>query len=247
MYVPSLLRDIDCILLTIFYKLRWNVPLTRPSIHRSIYHHHPLQLALQQHHVAVREDHRAKFIRRYWIPPYKFLILLTRKQVIQGRQSDVLVDQRAQSINKRWQRAMQTFVRNKLNWNTLPHVLFDLYSAHLTTNLHFVMIVDFPMEKIWESCDAKHFRDELPVEGKFSTCCPKVHIARSSVFPSFLHDLFTNHHSRLANGFRRHIRSYNSSVSFASMGAKIVSMDGRGPYCFKVHGQISSDIWFAFT
>nr|XP_029713639.1 uncharacterized protein LOC115257822 [Aedes albopictus] len=37
--------------------------------------------------------------------------------------------------------------------------------------------------------------------------------------------------------FRQCIRSYNSAVSFASLGAKIADVPGRGPYVFKVHGQ----------
>ncbi|CAK9299942.1 unnamed protein product [Gordionus sp. m RMFG-2023] len=36
----------------------------------------------------------------------------------------------------------------------------------------------------------------------------------------------------------KNIRSYNSAVAFASMGAKISELTGNGPYCFKVHGQI---------
>src|SRR5277367_3404657 len=39
--------------------------------------------------------------------------------------------------------------------------------------------------------------------------------------------------------FRENIRSYNSAVSFASMGAKVVDFHGGGPYVYsKVHGQI---------
>ncbi|GBN42709.1 hypothetical protein AVEN_52572-1 [Araneus ventricosus] len=38
--------------------------------------------------------------------------------------------------------------------------------------------------------------------------------------------------------FHDNIRSYNSAVSFASMGAKVVDFSGGGPYVFKVHGQI---------
>lgn len=34
------------------------------------------------------------------------------------------------------------------------------------------------------------------------------------------------------------IRSYNSSLSFASLGAQIDQVVGRGPYCFKIHGQV---------
>ena len=37
--------------------------------------------------------------------------------------------------------------------------------------------------------------------------------------------------------FRENIRSYNSALSYASMGAKVIDFPGRGPYVFKVHGQ----------
>ena len=38
--------------------------------------------------------------------------------------------------------------------------------------------------------------------------------------------------------FKDNIRSYNSALSFASMGAQIADPTGHGPYCFRVHGQI---------
>ncbi|GFU14034.1 helitron_like_N domain-containing protein [Trichonephila clavipes] len=42
----------------------------------------------------------------------------------------------------------------------------------------------------------------------------------------------------LPQHFKKNIRSYNSALSFASMGAQIVPPAGRGAYCFKIHGQI---------
>ncbi|GFT89366.1 uncharacterized protein TNCV_4386551 [Trichonephila clavipes] len=36
----------------------------------------------------------------------------------------------------------------------------------------------------------------------------------------------------------RNIRSYNSAMSFASMGAQIVPPADRGAYCFRIYGQI---------
>ncbi|GFU72650.1 helitron_like_N domain-containing protein [Trichonephila clavipes] len=38
--------------------------------------------------------------------------------------------------------------------------------------------------------------------------------------------------------FKKNIRSYNSALSFASMGAQIVPPAGRGACCFRIHGQI---------
>ncbi|XP_057380774.1 uncharacterized protein LOC130703304 [Daphnia carinata] len=37
------------------------------------------------------------------------------------------------------------------------------------------------------------------------------------------------------------IRNYNNALAFASMGAQIDSPPGRGPYCFRIHGQIYHD------
>ncbi|GFW66585.1 helitron_like_N domain-containing protein [Trichonephila clavipes] len=42
----------------------------------------------------------------------------------------------------------------------------------------------------------------------------------------------------LSQHFKKNIRSYNSVLSFASMGAQIVPPAGRGAYCFRIPGQI---------
>ncbi|XP_035700915.1 uncharacterized protein LOC110861863 [Folsomia candida] len=41
-----------------------------------------------------------------------------------------------------------------------------------------------------------------------------------------------------AKSFRDNIRSYNSALSFASMGARIEVPEGHGPYVYKIHGTI---------
>jgi hypothetical protein len=53
-------------------------------------------------------------------------------------------------------------------------------------------------------------------------------------YPEFLRALLSDPWHPNHTHFREHIRSYNSAVSFASMGAKIVDVPGRGPYVFKV-------------
>jgi len=57
--------------------------------------------------------------------------------------------------------------------------------------------------------------------------------------PQFLHSLFDGTHIK-SNNFFQHIRSYNSSFSFASFNANLINFQDRrpGPYCFKVQGQI---------
>ena len=41
-----------------------------------------------------------------------------------------------------------------------------------------------------------------------------------------------------AKAFMRKIRTYNSAHIFASMAASISSPPVRGPYCFRIHGQV---------
>ena len=41
-----------------------------------------------------------------------------------------------------------------------------------------------------------------------------------------------------SRNFRENMRSYNSALAFASMGAQIDLPPGFGPYCFRIHGQI---------
>src|SRR5258705_9135004 len=55
-------------------------------------------------------------------------------------------------------------------------------------------------------------------------------------YPDFLMNLLSDTTSASSAQFREHIRSYNSTVSFAYLGAKIVDLPRRGTYVFKVHG-----------
>ena len=81
-------------------------------------------------------------------------------------------------------------------------------------------------------CRALRFQSE-PLN-----CCHngKVNLPPLGVFPSALKSLFTDS-TELATNFQRNIRQYNSAFSFASFGAQMVQVPGRGPYCFKIHGQ----------
>ncbi|XP_053566967.1 uncharacterized protein LOC128656828 [Bombina bombina] len=47
----------------------------------------------------------------------------------------------------------------------------------------------------------------------------------------------TGHHTHSKN-FMQNIRSINSALAFASMGANIAPPPGYGPYCFRINGQI---------
>lgn len=58
-----------------------------------------------------------------------------------------------------------------------------------------------------------------------------------SEVPEILIDLLCSDSSEAKN-FRRHIRSYNAALAFASMGAEMKLPPGSGPFAFRIHGQI---------
>ncbi|GBO29825.1 hypothetical protein AVEN_154666-1 [Araneus ventricosus] len=103
------------------------------------------------------------------------------------------------------------------------------------------------MNKICEFRKSKNFAAERPSDGKFTSCCckgkiklekPSDALTNDFLYPNFLLDLLTIPNNPDYKTFHDNIRSYNSAVSFASMGAKVVDFSGGGPYVFKVHGQI---------
>lgn len=103
-----------------------------------------------------------------------------------------------------------------------------------------------PFNIICQFCKSKNFIAERPSDGMFTSCCrkgkvklPKHKDANSNnlPYPEFLRKLLSDTTNPSRIHFRENIRSYNSAVSFASLGAKIVEQPGRGPYVFKVHGQ----------
>jgi hypothetical protein len=100
-----------------------------------------------------------------------------------------------------------------------------------------------PFDVICQFCYSKNFAAERPADLKFTSCCRKGKVKLSKPFdvngeeleyPEFLRALLSDPWHPNHAHFREHIRSYNSAVSFASMGAKIVDVPGRGPYVFKV-------------
>jgi len=52
-----------------------------------------------------------------------------------------------------------------------------------------------------------------------------------------LEELINKSHEYSKN-FVENIRSFNSTLAFASMGANIAPPTGYGPYCFRIHGQL---------
>lgn len=103
-----------------------------------------------------------------------------------------------------------------------------------------------PLNIICNFCNAKHFIAERPSDKKFRSCChkgkiklpkPKNQNGDEIEYPEFLQSMLSDVSNPNRINFRENIRSYNSAVSFASMGAHIVALPGRGPYVFKTQGQ----------
>ncbi|GBN15291.1 hypothetical protein AVEN_169483-1 [Araneus ventricosus] len=104
-----------------------------------------------------------------------------------------------------------------------------------------------PMNIICQFRKSKNFAAERPSEGKFTSSCRKGKIkleklsdalSNDFLYPNFLLDLLTYPNNTDYKNFHDNIRSYNSAVSFSSMGTKVVDFSGGGPCVFKVHGQI---------
>ncbi|GBO20472.1 hypothetical protein AVEN_24662-1 [Araneus ventricosus] len=106
-----------------------------------------------------------------------------------------------------------------------------------------------PMSIICQFLKSKNFAAERPSDGKFTSCCrkgkiklekPSDALSNDFLYSNFLLDLLTNPNNPDYKNFHDSIRSYNSAVSFASMGTKVVDFNFSGgePYVFKVHCQI---------
>ncbi|EFX69181.1 hypothetical protein DAPPUDRAFT_113831 [Daphnia pulex] len=95
------------------------------------------------------------------------------------------------------------------------------------------------MNLICEECGAKHFKEERPQDKKFQKCCKKgrVILPPPKECPEPLAKLLQNDHPK-AKHFISKIRNYNSAHAFASMGASMSSPPGRGPYFFRIYGQV---------
>ncbi|XP_053568401.1 uncharacterized protein LOC128657987 [Bombina bombina] len=87
-------------------------------------------------------------------------------------------------------------------------------------------------------CMAKHFPEEQPSDKLFNKCCNKGKITLPHIQISpLIQQLMTGQHTH-SNNFMQNIRSINSALAFASMGANIAPPPGYGPYCFRINGQI---------
>jgi hypothetical protein len=96
------------------------------------------------------------------------------------------------------------------------------------------------MDEICSNCQSINFKAEKPGDGKFNACCHKGKVALDPLktYPDLLRQLLTNQTHPQHKNFIENIRTYNSALGFASMGATISPPPAYGPYCFRIHGQI---------
>ena len=94
-----------------------------------------------------------------------------------------------------------------------------------------------------QHCGALHFADEKVANMglSFNDCCSHGAAILKPLpeFPPALEALFKNEH-KYSREFFTNIRHYNNSCSFASFNANLVDLSSqrRGPYCFKIQGQV---------
>lgn len=87
-------------------------------------------------------------------------------------------------------------------------------------------------------CGGLFFVEERNTRGKYMRCCHNGKIIEAEKnYPQELRRLMDGSNALSAH-FKKHIRTYNSALSFASMGAEVTPPSGAGPYCFRIHGQI---------
>ena len=88
-------------------------------------------------------------------------------------------------------------------------------------------------DQICQYCSATRFH------GEKLNCCHngKVFLPQLFPYPDELRELLIGNDEKSKN-FQDNIRQYNSAMAFASFGANITSHVGRGPYSFRIHGQI---------
>ncbi|CAF1168023.1 unnamed protein product [Rotaria sordida] len=97
------------------------------------------------------------------------------------------------------------------------------------------------MDNICQHCNALHFKEECTSDrhDEFKQCCHygSVQLPELLPYPDEIKTLLQGTDVE-SKHFRENIRSYNSALAFASMGAEIDLPQGFGPYCFRIHGQI---------
>lgn len=108
------------------------------------------------------------------------------------------------------------------------------------------------MNCICHSCGAFMWKNEvhtgfINVNSKFSTCCVqgKIQLPYINEPPDLIKQLLSED-SNEAKHFRHHIRAFNSSLAFASLGVKEDILPSKGPYTFRICGSVYHRIGHLF-
>ena len=127
--------------------------------------------------------------------------------------------------------------------NELPHGIHEAIDIrHANVHLAYLarhrnpQVQPFyagPMDITCTYCAALRFPKEK------MNCCHSGKVALEPVqpYPHELRQLLTGSNA-ISRNFHDNIRQYNSAFAFASFGAQLVPPAGRGPYCFRIHGQV---------
>ena len=94
------------------------------------------------------------------------------------------------------------------------------------------------MYEVCQHCGAKYFTMERTISGEYNKCCKKGAVQLPPIATCNLIRILMDGQHPQSQNFKENIRSFNSSLAFASLGAKTATPPGRGPYCFRINGQI---------
>ncbi|KAK6727617.1 hypothetical protein RB195_005357 [Necator americanus] len=104
------------------------------------------------------------------------------------------------------------------------------------------------LENRCSNCGALHFAFEVKRQHPyiFSDFCDRgrFNLNLFEEFPEQLKQLFVRDRAtptemtHRQRNFLENIRAFNSALAMASMGAQVDTISGRGPYCYRIHGQI---------
>lgn len=94
-----------------------------------------------------------------------------------------------------------------------------------------------PMNKICKYCGAKLFSLEVS-EGSSSLCCHKGKINVPEVVVCDELKTLLERNDNTTKNYLDNIRQFNSALAMASVQVNSVHVPGRGPFCFKIHGQM---------
>jgi len=87
-------------------------------------------------------------------------------------------------------------------------------------------------------CKAKNFAAERPIDRKFTTCCRKSKLPLPPIRSQPLIEQLMTNKLKKSKNFKDSIKSINSALTFAFMGANLAPPPGYGPYFLRINGAI---------